>query len=172
MPFGINSAPEIWQRTMNQLVEGLTGTEVIHDDSLIVGCDTTDKEAEKDHDKNLRTFLDRARERNLRLNAEKMKLKMTEVPYVGGHLLTREGLRVDPKKVEAIEKMPEPGDAKAVQRLLGSVNYLAKFVPHLSDILSRAHQYCSTMTSRNPCASSATRQTEVLAQGCCRTDSL
>ena len=121
MPFGINSAPEIWQRTTNQLVEGLAGTEVIHDDFLIVGCGTTDEEAEIDHDKNLREFLDRARERNLRLNAEEMKLKMTEIPYIG-HLLTREGLHVDPKKVEAIEKMPEPEDAKAVQRLLGSAN--------------------------------------------------
>ena len=63
MPFGINSAPEIWQRTTNQLVEGLAGTEVIHDDFLIVGCGTTDEEAEIDHDKNLREFLDRARER-------------------------------------------------------------------------------------------------------------
>ena len=59
---------------------------------------------------------------------------MTQVPYIG-HLLTREGLRVDPKKVEAIEEMPAPNDAKAVQRLLGSVNYLAKFVPHLSHIM-------------------------------------
>ena len=59
---------------------------------------------------------------------------MTQVPYIG-HLLTREGLRVDPKKVEAIEKMPAPKDAKAVQRLLGSVIYLAKFVPHLSNIM-------------------------------------
>ena len=42
---------------------------------------------------------------------------------------------MDPKKVEAFEKMPEPEDAKAVQGLLGSVNYLAKFVPHLSDTL-------------------------------------
>ena len=57
-----------------------------------------------------------------------------EVPYIG-HLLTLEGLHVDPKEVKAIEEMPEPEDAKAVQRLLGSVNYLAKFVPHLSDIL-------------------------------------
>ena len=65
MPFGINSAPEIWQRTMNQFVEGLTGTQVIHDDFLIVSCGTTDEEAEIDHDKNLREFLDRARERNL-----------------------------------------------------------------------------------------------------------
>ena len=47
-------APETWQRTMNQLVEGLAGTEVIHDDFLIVGCGTTDEEAEIDHDKNLR----------------------------------------------------------------------------------------------------------------------
>ena len=130
-PFGINSAPEICQRTINQLVEGLAGTEVIHDDFLIVGCGTTDEEAEIDHDKN---YALKNREHNLRLNAEKMKLKMTEVPYIG-HLLTREGLHVDPKKIEAIEKMPEPEDAKAVQRLLGSVNYLAKFFPHLSDIL-------------------------------------
>ena len=50
MPFGINSAPEIWQRTVNQIVEVLVGTEVIHDDFLIVGCGTTDEEAEIDHD--------------------------------------------------------------------------------------------------------------------------
>ena len=95
---------------------------------------TTDEEADIDPDKKLRAFLDRTRERNLRLNAEKMKLKMTEVPYIG-HLLTREGLRVDPKKVEAIEEMPEPENAKPVQRLFGSVNYLAKFFPHLLAIL-------------------------------------
>ena len=86
---------------------------MIHDDFLIVGCGTTDDEAERDHDKNLRASLDRSRERNLRLNAEKMKLKMTEVPYIG-HLLIREGRRLDPKKVEAMETMPEPEDAKAV----------------------------------------------------------
>ena len=82
---------------MNQLVEGLKGTEVIRDDILIVGCGDTDDEAEADHDRNLNSFLERARERNLRLNADKLKLKMTQVPYIG-HLLTREGLRVDPKK--------------------------------------------------------------------------
>ena len=37
MPFGINSAPEIWQQRMHELVEGLTGVEVIADDFLIVG---------------------------------------------------------------------------------------------------------------------------------------
>ena len=139
MPIGINSAPEIWQRTTNQLVEGLAGTEVIHDDFLIVGCGTTDEEAEIDHDKNLREFLDRARERNLRLNAEKMKRKMTEVLYIG-HLLTREGLHVDPKKVEAIEKMPEPEDAKAIQRLLAWLGELSGKVRPTSVRYTRAPQ--------------------------------
>ena len=46
-------------------------------------------------DRNLKAFLERARERNLRLYADRLKLKMTQVPYIG-HLLTREGLRVDP----------------------------------------------------------------------------
>ena len=78
--------------------------------------------------------MEHARERNLRLNADKLKLKMTQVPYIG-HLLTREGLRVDQKEVEAIEKMLAPKDVKAVQRLLGSVNYLAKLMPHLSNIM-------------------------------------
>ena len=50
------------------------------------------------HDRNLKAFLERARERNLRLNADKLKLKMTQVPYIGD-LLTRKGLRVDTKKV-------------------------------------------------------------------------
>ena len=101
---------------------------------FIFGCGDTADEAEADNDRNLKAFLERARERNLRLNADKLKLKMTQVPYIG-HLLTREGLRVNPKKVKSIEEMPAPKDAKAVQRLLGSVNYLAKFVPHLSNTM-------------------------------------
>jgi len=37
MPFGISSAPEIWQQRMNQIVEGLTGVEDIADDFLVCG---------------------------------------------------------------------------------------------------------------------------------------
>ena len=48
---------------------------------------------------------------------------------------------MDPKKVQTIEKMPEPEDAKAVERLLDTVNYLAKFVTHLSDLLQPLRQF-------------------------------
>ena len=86
---------------MNPLVEGLNGTEVILDDVLIVVCGDTDEEAEADHARNLKAFLERARERNLRLDAD--KLKMTQVPYIG-HLFARKGLRVDQKRLKLLRK--------------------------------------------------------------------
>ncbi|KAF7647500.1 hypothetical protein LDENG_00171570 [Lucifuga dentata] len=51
-----------------------------------------------------------------------------------GHLLTTEGLLLDPEKVAAIQNMQTPTDVKSLQRFLGFVNYLAKFLPRLSDV--------------------------------------
>ena len=52
-----------------------------------------------------------------------------------GHLLSSDGLKLDPAKVEAINKMPRPEHVEGVQRLNGFVNYLAKFLPKLSDVM-------------------------------------
>ena len=90
------------------------------------------QEAEKDHDKNLIALLNRAKEVNLKLNKEKMKLKLPAVRYMG-HLLTENGVRADPAKIEALLDMPRPEDAKAVQRLLGCVNYLSRYLPKLAE---------------------------------------
>ena len=57
MPFGISSAPEVWQRKMNEAIEGLCGVEVIADDFLVCGFGDTVLEAIKDHDQNLTAFL-------------------------------------------------------------------------------------------------------------------
>ena len=51
-----------------------------------------------------------------------------------GHQLTPEGLKPDPGKIEAIVAMPEPEDATALKHFLGMVNYLSKFMPHLSEM--------------------------------------
>lgn len=57
MPFGINSAPEVWQQRMHELVEGLTGVEVIADDFLVCGFGDTTEAAIANHDQNLKAFL-------------------------------------------------------------------------------------------------------------------
>ena len=133
MPFGISSAPEIWQRTMHEFVEGLQGVEVIADDFVIAGFGDTTEEASKSLEQNERSFFTRCREWNLKLNKQKVSRAQTNVPFMG-HLLTPEGLKPDPRKIEAIVAMPEPEDATALKRFLGMVNYLSKFMPHLSEM--------------------------------------
>ena len=112
LPFDVKCAPEIFQRTMDKVVEGLEGVEVIIDDIVVAGDDKT-------HDDRLRSLLQRASSKGLRLNKDKCKIRQTEVPYVG-HLLTANGLKIDPQKVKAVEEMPEPQNKKDVKRVLPS----------------------------------------------------
>lgn len=132
MPMGISPAPEIFQRKLTVALEGLPGVYIIADDVLITGQGETQESAERDHDEKLKAFLARCREKGIKLNADKFKLRQREVSYIG-HLLTSDGLKIDPDKVRAITHMQKPTDVKAVQRLLGMVNYLSKFCAHLSD---------------------------------------
>jgi len=104
MPFGISPAPEYFQHCLDQAIKGLPGVRTVADDILISGDGNTVEEAVKDHDKKLLTLLERCREKGVKLNKEKFKLKMTEIPYVG-HVLTRDGLKPDPSKIDAIKRM-------------------------------------------------------------------
>lgn len=65
------------------------------------------------------------------LNPDKCKFRETEITYIG-HTLSESGITACLTKVQAIREMPAPCDKKGVQRLLGTVNYLAKFVPNMS----------------------------------------
>ena len=64
---------------------------------------------------------------------------MTEVPYVG-HVLTKDGLKLDPSKIKAIQKMSRPSDVKGVQRVVGLANYLTCFLENLADICEPLRQ--------------------------------
>ena len=75
MPFGISSAPEEFQKRMNDTFGDIKGTAVIADDLLVYGEGDDMETATSDHDKNLRIVLERARERNLTLNKEKVRLR-------------------------------------------------------------------------------------------------
>lgn len=82
MPFGINSAPKVWQQQMTQTVEGLNYVEVIADDFLIYGVGDTTEEAVTIHDLVLQTFLSRACEQRLKLNPTKIKLRHSSVLFI------------------------------------------------------------------------------------------
>ena len=125
LPFGINSAQEVFHKRVSQLFEDIEGVATYIDDILIFAKD------KEEHDRRLRKVLQRAREVNLRFNIEKSKIGIRQVKYLG-HTLSQEGLKPDPSKVQAIAEMETPTDKQAVERLLGMITYLAKFIPNLS----------------------------------------
>ena len=71
MPFGICSAPEVFQRQMHKLIEGLSGVEVVTDDFVVVGRGETTDDAMQDHDTNLEALLWRCARKGIKLNPDK-----------------------------------------------------------------------------------------------------
>ena len=51
-----------------------------------------------------------------------------------GHIVSADGMRPDPRKVEAIVNMPRPSDKQGLLRLLGMIKYLAQYIPNESSI--------------------------------------
>ena len=128
LPFGLSVSAEIFQRKLLEVLNGLNGVVCIADDIVIHGKDIAE------HDKNLETFLKRCEEVGLKLNKEKLTLRQPDVTFMG-HIVSRAGLQTDPQKVSAIMQMAEPTDVSSLRRFLGTVNYLGKFLPNLSDTL-------------------------------------
>ena len=125
LPFRIALAPEVFQNVMFHLFRDIEGVEVIVDDLVVWGKDV------EQHDVKLRKMLDRYRGHNLKLNREKCHFRESEVHYVG-HVLSADGVKPDPKEVEAIIAMPTSTNREDLQRFLGVVTYLSKFIPVMS----------------------------------------
>ncbi|KAK3744137.1 hypothetical protein QZH41_006175 [Actinostola sp. cb2023] len=111
---------------MSQAFEDIEGCDEIVDDILIWGRD------EKEHNDRLAKVLKRARAINLKLNKEKSKILRDELSYIG-YIITAEGVKPNPDKVKGIAEMKVPTDIKELQRFMGMVNYLGKFLPNLSN---------------------------------------
>ncbi|VDI69620.1 Hypothetical predicted protein [Mytilus galloprovincialis] len=125
LPFGIKSASEVFHKAVCKILHGLNGVESFIDDILVWGC------TKEEHDKRLKEVLERIRTANLKLRRDKCEMGISEVTYFG-HRYTREGLKIDDNKVKAITEMKSPTTKKELERFLGMVTYIAKFVPNFS----------------------------------------
>ena len=131
LPFGINSAPEEFQIRLMTALEGLKGIALVADDILTYGIGDTYPEAEADHDVNILALMQRAQEKDIRFNPAKFQSKKKEVKFVG-HIITENGIKVDPDKVTAITNMPPPHDKASLLRFIGMINFLSPFCENLS----------------------------------------
>ncbi|XP_012936958.1 uncharacterized protein K02A2.6 [Aplysia californica] len=126
--FGITSAPEIFQRTMQDILAGIDGVECFMDD-IFLHTDGQEK-----HDKLKKKVFQRLKERGVKLNKSKCKFDKDKIDFLG-HIISGKGVRPDPSKVSAITEKPEPENITDLRRVLGVVNYLGRFVPNLSTVM-------------------------------------
>lgn len=129
LPFGISSAPELFQRRNFELFGDIKGLHIYFDDLILAS------ENEMEHDKALQEIFIRAKQYNVKFNYKKFQYKLTEVKFMG-LIISADGIRPDDENVAAINAIEAPTTKSEVLRILGLAKFFSKFVPNLSSMTS------------------------------------
>ncbi|KAK2721303.1 hypothetical protein QYM36_003550 [Artemia franciscana] len=121
-PFGLISAQNEFQRKMEEIFQGL---KILVDDLLIYGA------TREEHNRRLAEVLERARQKGVKFNRSKCQIAVQSVCYFG-HIISNAGVKPDPEKLRAINKMPTPKSKEELQTLLGMLNFLSRYIPNLA----------------------------------------
>lgn len=114
---------------MNMILKALTWKHcLVYIDNIIVWSDNFDN-----HLKHLDLGFQRLREANLTLKPLRCSFAKAEVTYLG-HIISKDGIKVNPSKIEAVKSFPIPQNQHDVRSFLGLANYYRKFVKGYSKV--------------------------------------
>jgi hypothetical protein len=126
MPFGLTNAPAAFMDMMNRIFRELVDhCVVVFIDILIYS------KSREEHEEHLRTVKSILRKHQLFVKFKKCKFWLDNVAFLG-HIVTKEGIAVDPGKVEAVVNWVRPTNAHEVQSFLGLAGYYRRFVEGFS----------------------------------------
>lgn len=131
--YGLANAPAIFQKSMEALLSGIEGVSIWLDDICVTGPNRSS------HIDRLGEVLRRLNKAGLRLHKDKCVFFKESVTYLG-YVISKEGLKTCPNKVQAILCAPEPTNVTQVKRFLGVVNYYRNFIPNASSVLGPVHE--------------------------------
>ena len=127
MTFGLKNAGATYQRAMNLIFHELLGNTVeVYIDDIVV------KSAEfSSHIANLRKAFDKMRQYGLKMNPRKCAFGVSAGKFLG-FVIHEHGIEIDPDRIKSIRNVGPPTCKVEVQRFLGKVNYLRRFISNLA----------------------------------------
>ena len=129
LPFGIMTAPALFSELMNKTLSGVQHKfAMAYLDDIIIYSKTFE-----DHLEHIEAVFSRLREAGLKLKMSKCDFLKREVNYLG-HVVSASGIKPDPQKVEAIQKLAAPTDVKGVRQFIGLSSYYRRFINQFAKI--------------------------------------
>jgi len=130
MPFGLKNAGATFQRAMD-----ISFAKEIHDFLVVYLDDLTPfSKSDQEHLRHLRQIFMTCRKYGISLNPKKSLFGLEEGKLLG-HIISKEGIRIDPDRIRAILEIPQPRNIKELQAFLGKINFLRRFIPNLAELI-------------------------------------
>lgn len=123
MTFGLRNAAQTFQRLIDEVLRGLDFVFAYIDDIIIAS------HSYEQHIEHIKAVFRRLIDFGLRVNAEKCEFAATEIEFLG-HLVTSEGIKPLPKKVEKILAFEQLKLAMELKRFVAMINFYRRFIPH------------------------------------------
>eukprot|EP00253_Pinus_taeda_P029252 PITA_29252 len=129
MPFGLKNAGATFQRAID-----IAFSKEIHDFLVIYLDDLTPfSKSDQEHLKHLRKILITCRKYGISLNPKNSLFGLEEGKLLG-HIISKDGIRIDPDRIQAILQIPHPRNIKELQTFLEKINFLRRFIPNLAEL--------------------------------------
>ena len=133
LPHGVSSAPGIYQRIVEQLLQNIP-LSVVYLGGIIVSGSTSEE-----HDRNLRTVLKRLFDKGPRLRKGKCVFRQKSCRYLG-HVIDEEAIHKTDDKVMAKKNAPVPQNVQQLRSYLGLIHYYHNFQSNISNLLAPLHE--------------------------------
>ena len=127
--FGIASAAEEFQKTIEGVVGNISQCENLSDDIVVYGVDN------EDHDKVLHKVLQCLETNGLTLNTDKSKFRQTSLDFFGLNF-SKDGIKLSQSKIDALLKAEDPQDVKELKSLNGLISYASKYIKDAATLLA------------------------------------
>ncbi|XP_041435047.1 uncharacterized protein K02A2.6-like [Xenopus laevis] len=133
LPFGVSTAPAIFQHAMDQILQGIDHVVCFLDDILITGSSV------EEHLALLDKVLSKLKASGVRVKLSKCHFLQESVEYLG-YRIDAQGLHPTETKLTAIVNAPSPSNVSELRSFLGLLNYYGRFLPNLSTLLQPLHE--------------------------------